>query len=365
MASSLGTGVDSRRAWIAATAALAILVVAHGAPLVSVVALKAIAHDLGTSRGGPSAVPALVYVGAAVGGIVAGWLAGRLGARLVVLFGGVMIAVGLFVSSLGGLSTLYVGHGLLIGLFGASCMMSPLLTYVSLWFERSRGQAVALISLGQSSGRSRAADAAGGAHRRPWLASDHAGLCGSRPRYSDRARPAIPARAARGRRRSRRAGRDRRRPRQGAGTAAQHRDAPADAGGGLLLHPGGDAVAARRGVLRRSRYPARRGDALGAAGAGLRGPAVLGLAVRPYRRPEDADVELAGTGGHAVGLPDDAQRGGALRRIRRVWLRLRACCPPMSSPFASCSRRARRAGACRSGLSPDISAWPPAAGGRA
>jgi len=144
------SGVDSRRAWISAIAALAILVIAHGAPLVSVVALKTIAQDLGTSRGGPSAVPALVYVGAAVGGIFAGWLAGRLGARLVVLFGGVMIAAGLVVSSLGGLSTLYVGHGLLIGLFGASCMMSPLLTYVSLWFERHRGQAIALISSGQS-----------------------------------------------------------------------------------------------------------------------------------------------------------------------------------------------------------------------
>src|SRR5687767_4786041 len=142
--------LDSRRAWIAATAALAILVIAHGAPLVSVVALKVIASDLNTSRGGPSAVPALVYVGAAVGGIFAGWLAGRLGVRIVVLFGGVMIAAGLFVSSLGGLTTLYIGHGLLLGLFGAACMMSPLLTYVSLWFERQRGQAVALIASGQS-----------------------------------------------------------------------------------------------------------------------------------------------------------------------------------------------------------------------
>lgn len=142
--------LDSRKAWIAATAALAVLVIAHGAPLVSVVALKVIAQDLGTSRAAPSAVPSLVYVGAAVGGIFAGWLAGRLGTRLIVLFGGVMIAAGLFVSSLGGLETLYVGHGLLIGLFGASCMMAPLLTYVSLWFERYRGQAVALIASGQS-----------------------------------------------------------------------------------------------------------------------------------------------------------------------------------------------------------------------
>src|SRR5262249_26879778 len=45
---------------------------------------------------------------------------------------------------------LYVGHGLFMGLFGTSCMLSPLITYVSLWFERYRGAAVALISSGQA-----------------------------------------------------------------------------------------------------------------------------------------------------------------------------------------------------------------------
>jgi MFS family permease len=37
-----------------------------------------------------------------------------------------------------------------MGLFGTSCMFSPLLTYVSLWFERRRGSAVALIASGQA-----------------------------------------------------------------------------------------------------------------------------------------------------------------------------------------------------------------------
>ena len=37
-----------------------------------------------------------------------------------------------------------------MGLFGTACMFSPLLTYVSRWFERRRGSAVALISSGQS-----------------------------------------------------------------------------------------------------------------------------------------------------------------------------------------------------------------------
>jgi MFS family permease len=141
---------DSRTAWITAFAALAILTVAYGAPLISVVALKPIAADLGTSRGAPSAAGAFTYIGAAFGGIAAGWLSGRLGVRAIVLFGGVMVTAGLFVSALGGLPELFVGHGLLMGLFGTSCMLSPLVTYVSLWFERRRGAAVALISSGQS-----------------------------------------------------------------------------------------------------------------------------------------------------------------------------------------------------------------------
>lgn len=141
---------DSRTAWTAASAALAILVIAHGAPMIAVVALKPIAAELGASRGALSAAGSLTYVGAAAGGIVAGWLAGRWGARIVVLFGAVMLAAGLFVSTRGGLAELYYGHGLLMGLFGTSCMLSPLITYASFWFVRHRGAAVALISSGQS-----------------------------------------------------------------------------------------------------------------------------------------------------------------------------------------------------------------------
>ena len=61
-----------------------------------------------------------------------------------------MVARGPAALGLGGLFELYVGHGVLMGLFGTSCMFSPLLTYVSLWFERRRGSAVALISSGQA-----------------------------------------------------------------------------------------------------------------------------------------------------------------------------------------------------------------------
>ena len=142
--------VDSRTAWVVACAGLAILTIAYGAPLISAVALKPIAVEFGTDRAAPAAAGALSLVGAAFGGIVAGWLSGRFGIRRVVLFGAAMLAAGLVLSASGGLFHLYAGHGVLMGLFGTSCMMSPIVTYVSRWFDRSRGAAVALISSAQS-----------------------------------------------------------------------------------------------------------------------------------------------------------------------------------------------------------------------
>jgi MFS family permease len=141
---------DSREAWLVASAALAILTIAYGAPLLSAVALKPIAAELGTSRSGPAAAGSFTYIGAAFGGIVAGWLSGRIGIRGIVIFGGVMLASGLAVSASGGLARLYIGHGVLMGLLGTAFMFSPIVTYVSRWFERRRGAAVALISSGQS-----------------------------------------------------------------------------------------------------------------------------------------------------------------------------------------------------------------------
>lgn len=142
--------LDSRTAWITAWAALAVMSIGYGAPLVVVVAMKPIASELVTARSGPSAAAAFSYIGSAFGGILAGWLAGRFGVRSVVLFGAAMVALGLGLSASGGLVELFVGHGLLIGALGISCLFSPLMTYVSLWFVRRRGSAVALIASGQA-----------------------------------------------------------------------------------------------------------------------------------------------------------------------------------------------------------------------
>jgi MFS family permease len=60
-----------------------------------------------------------------------------------------MIGTGLTISSLGGLTQLYISSFLLVGLLGAAGMFAPLMTYVSRWFDVRRGSAIALISAGQ------------------------------------------------------------------------------------------------------------------------------------------------------------------------------------------------------------------------
>jgi MFS family permease len=141
--------VETRESWVVAIVALLILGMSYGAPLVTVVALKPIATEFGTERSAPALAIAMTYIGAGAGGIFMGWLAEQIGIRAVVVSGGSMIGIGLAFASSGGIERLYLGNLLLVGLLGASSMFSPLMTYVSRWFDRRRGSAVALISSGQ------------------------------------------------------------------------------------------------------------------------------------------------------------------------------------------------------------------------
>jgi MFS family permease len=141
--------VETRTSWVVALAALVALSVSYGAPLATVVALKPIAAEFGAPRSAPALAVALTFIGAGCGGIAMGWVAERIGVRAVVMFGGLMIGAGLTISSMGGLTQLYVSNFLLVGLLGAAGMFAPLMTYVSRWFDRRRGTAIALISAGQ------------------------------------------------------------------------------------------------------------------------------------------------------------------------------------------------------------------------
>ena len=141
--------VEGPASWIAACLALAILAVGFGAPLMAVVGLKPIQESLGADRSVIALAGSLTWVGTGLGGILMGVMADRIGIRAATTIGGTMTAAGLALASTGHLWALYAGHGLMIGLLGNGAMYAPLLIWVSRWFDRRRGTALALISSGQ------------------------------------------------------------------------------------------------------------------------------------------------------------------------------------------------------------------------
>ena len=144
-----GGRVDSREAWLIAIATLVVPSISFGAPYLVIVALKPIAADLGGYRSIPSAAASLAMLGTGVGGLAMGWVAERIGTRLTVMLGAMMLCAGLALSSGGQVWQLYLGHGLLVGFLGNGAINAPLYVYISRWFERRRGTALAFIASGR------------------------------------------------------------------------------------------------------------------------------------------------------------------------------------------------------------------------
>lgn len=128
--------------------ALVTMLMAFGAAWITAVALKDIAAEVDGIRSIPALASALAWLGSGLGGIMMGRIADKIGTRWTVICGALMIGVGLAVSTLGPPWPLWIGHGLFIGLIGLAGINAPLYIYVSRWFDRRRGSALALISSG-------------------------------------------------------------------------------------------------------------------------------------------------------------------------------------------------------------------------
>lgn len=140
--------IETRASWVVACVSLVLLGLSFGGPWITAVGLKAITADVGGARSIPSLAVSLAWFGSAAGGILMGHVANRYGIRWTVIFGSVMICIGLLISAGGQPWQLYVGHGLFMGLLGNAGLNAPLYVYVSSWFDRRRGSALALISSG-------------------------------------------------------------------------------------------------------------------------------------------------------------------------------------------------------------------------
>jgi MFS family permease len=134
---------------VVASISLLLLGLSFGSMWITAVGLKAVAADMGGARSVPSLATSLAWLGSGAGGILMGRVAHRLSIRWTVMTGSVMVAAGLFISATAREPwQLYVGHGLFVGLLGNAGLNAPLVVYVSRWFDRRRGSALALISSG-------------------------------------------------------------------------------------------------------------------------------------------------------------------------------------------------------------------------
>lgn len=140
--------IESKGSWAVAVAALVTMLMAFGSAWITAVALKDIADEAGGVRSIPALASALAWLGSGFGGILMGRLADRVGTRWTVICGAAMIGVGLSISTLGPHWPLLIGHGLFIGVIGLGGINAPMYIYVSRWFDRRRGSALALISSG-------------------------------------------------------------------------------------------------------------------------------------------------------------------------------------------------------------------------
>ena len=142
------SSVESRASWIVASAALCTLMMAFGSAWITAVALKDIAAEVDGTRSIPALASALAWLGSGAGGILMGRIADRVGTRWTVICGALMIGAGLALSTFNPPWPLWIGHGFFIGLIGLGGINAPMYVYISRWFDRRRGSALALISSG-------------------------------------------------------------------------------------------------------------------------------------------------------------------------------------------------------------------------
>jgi MFS family permease len=148
MMQSPSFSVETKASWAVATVALFTMLMAFGAAWITAVALKDIAAEVNGARSIPALASALAWLGSGVGGILMGRIADKVGTRWTVPCGSLMIGLGLTISTFGPPWPLWIGHGLFIGLIGLGGINAPMYIYVSRWFDRRRGSALALISSG-------------------------------------------------------------------------------------------------------------------------------------------------------------------------------------------------------------------------
>jgi MFS family permease len=140
---------DSRYAWMRLAVSLALSTIGGIGLWSAVVVLPAIQIEFGVDRSGASFPYTMTMIGFALGGVLMGRLADRFGIMVPMFLGTIMLGLGFVVAAFAPSYWMFVAaQAGLIGLFGCATTFGPLVADVSLWFQKQRGIAVAIVASG-------------------------------------------------------------------------------------------------------------------------------------------------------------------------------------------------------------------------
>ena len=140
---------ESPYAWARLLALLALMTLGGVGMYSITVVLPLVQAEFEVSRGTASLPYTLTMVGYGLGGVLMGRLADRVGVMVPVMGGAFALALGFVIAGTTHTFLVFMlAQGLLVGLLGTSSTFAPLVADVSMWFNRRRGIAVAIVACG-------------------------------------------------------------------------------------------------------------------------------------------------------------------------------------------------------------------------
>jgi MFS family permease len=146
---SASTQPDSRYSWFRLGVSLALSTLGGIGLWAPVVALPIVQQEFGVDRAGASIPYTLTMIGFGIGGVLMGKIADRFGIIVPLFIGTLLLGLGFVAAAQSTSYWSYIAaQAGLIGLFGVATTFGPLVADVSLWFQKQRGIAVAIVASG-------------------------------------------------------------------------------------------------------------------------------------------------------------------------------------------------------------------------
>ena len=140
--------LDSWKGWVSVGCAFASTFICFGIAYSFGAFFDSMSLDFGASRTATSAVFSITTFIFFTGGIISGSASDRFGPKPVLIFGGLAMGLGLYLTSL--VNSIWVGYltyGLGVGI-GVACGYVPMLAVVGAWFEKRRAVALGVAVTG-------------------------------------------------------------------------------------------------------------------------------------------------------------------------------------------------------------------------